>query len=163
MCSIEVTQMLGLCDHQVCDILTFTDIAAINGTEFEIRTQDNGTELGSTSPNKSVKAVNCLKFTFIAKMFLRLVPLTAKKLFHGFTMCVHHGITSSQWRTNTGPSIPFPFQMSTILLHCPLQHSFCELRKRRSFSLLLQEQLSILRFTLVILLCTYSILIHFSC
>lgn len=30
--------MLRFCDHEVCDILTFTDIAAIKGTEFQIRT-----------------------------------------------------------------------------------------------------------------------------
>lgn len=77
--------MLRPCDHQVCDILAFTDFAAIK--EFQIRTWDNGTELGSTSPNKSVRTVNCLKFSFTGEVFLKLVPLTVKNFFI-FSQCV---------------------------------------------------------------------------
>lgn len=57
MCSIEVIQMLIFFGHRLCDILSFTDRAALKGTKFQ-KTQDNKTELGSISPSKFVKAVN---------------------------------------------------------------------------------------------------------
>lgn len=150
---MKVTQMFLLCHHQVCGILTFTDTAAIKGTAFQIRTCDNGTELGPTSPSKPVQAAHCFKFSLIGKLFLKLVSLTVKNfsmfLQRVFIMILHPMVGV--------PSISFPFQMSITLLHCPFQHAFCDLRKRSPFRLLSQEQLSIPHFTPIILLCTYSI------
>lgn len=87
MHSMKVTQMFLLCHHQVCDILTFTDIAAIKGTAFQIRTWGNGTEVGPTSPSKTVQAAHCLKFSLTEKLFLKLVSLTVKN-FSRFLQCV---------------------------------------------------------------------------
>lgn len=113
------------------------------------------------NPNKSVKAVSWLKSSFMGKLFLKLIPLTVNNFFiflqRLFTMVLHPVIC-------VPILVPvFLFFSRCLLLHCPFQHPFCELMKRSSFSLFLQEQLSILHFTPIILLCTSSFWIHFSC